>query len=344
MTSRKLSEAEKQQILELYRLPSETTSTLAGRFGVSNSTISRVLKSSLPTEEYEHLIQQKRMVRLAGEECLTPELPPSPVLSWAEEQLGLQLEEEVSPPTPDPAPEPQDDSPKRRLRRRTSSPDSPAAAPEAETRAMEQSAEAEPPSAPIVVERIRPVLPPPRPKVAAPEAEVLEELMDDHRLARVEENALDDDDDLDEEEFGDDDLDEEEFGDDDGDEESDSSGPLLLGRRMNGEMLVQILPLAQAAIPRTCYLVVDRSAELITRPLKDFGELGQIPEEETQAKTLPVFDNHRVAKRYSNPRNHRVIKLPDGRVLQKTTNHLQAKGITRLLIDGRVYAVPGQLN
>lgn len=337
MTSRKLSESEKQQILELYRLPSETTSTLAGRFGVSNSTISRVLKSSLPTDEYERLIQQKRMVRLAGEECLTPDLPSSLAVPQVEEQLGLKLEE-VFPPTT----ELQDDSPKRRLRRRTSSADSPAeGAAVLETATTAPGLLPELSSPPIVVERVKPVLPPPRPKVAAPEAEVLEELMDDHRLARVEEHALNDEDDLDEEEFGDDDLDEEEFGDDDSDEEGDSPGPLLLGRRMNGEMLVQILPLAQATIPRTCYLVVDRAAELITRPLKDFGELGQIPEEETQAKTLPVFDNHRVAKRYSNPRNHRVIKLPDGRVLQKTTNHLQAKGITRLLIDGRVYAVPG---
>jgi len=73
--------------------------------------------------------------------------------------------------------------------------------------------------------------------------------------------------------------------------------------------------------------------------LKDFGDLGQIPETEFQAKTLPVFDNHRVAKRYSNPRTQRVIKLPDGRVLSKASSHLQAKGITRVLIDGRVYSL-----
>ncbi|MCY7282567.1 MAG: hypothetical protein LH679_03825, partial [Cyanobacteria bacterium CAN_BIN43] len=56
-------------------------------------------------------------------------------------------------------------------------------------------------------------------------------------------------------------------------------------------------------------------------------------------KILPVFDNHRIAKRYSNPRTQRVIKLPDGKILQKTYSHLKAKGISRLLIDGRVYAL-----
>jgi hypothetical protein len=146
----------------------------------------------------------------------------------------------------------------------------------------------------------------------------------------LEEEDLDDDDldDLDDEDLDDDDLD-----------DDLENGSLLVGSRIAGKMLVQVLPLAEASLPRTCYLVVDRSAELIARPLKEFGDLGQIPEAETLEKTLPIFDNHRIAKRYSNPRTQRVIKLPDGQVLQKTSSHLQAKGITRLLIDGQVYAL-----
>jgi transposase-like protein len=60
MSPSRLSEAEKQQILELYRLPGETTSTLASRFGVSNSTVSRILKTGLVEADYEALIQQKK--------------------------------------------------------------------------------------------------------------------------------------------------------------------------------------------------------------------------------------------------------------------------------------------
>jgi hypothetical protein len=114
---------------------------------------------------------------------------------------------------------------------------------------------------------------------------------------------------------------------------------LLVNNRFRDGSVIQVLPFTEAPIPRICYLVVDRSAELITRPLKEFGDLGQIPDEEIQEKTLPVFDNHRVAKRYSNPRTQRVIKLPDGRVLQKASSHLRAKGITLLLIDGQVYSL-----
>ena len=101
---------------------------------------------------------------------------------------------------------------------------------------------------------------------------------------------------------------------------------------------VKILPLSQASFPRTCYLVIDRSAELIVKPLSEFADLGVIPTEENREKTLPVFDNHRIAKRFSH-RRERIIKVPDGRMLQKTSRYLQDKGITRLLIDGQIYSL-----
>ena len=42
---------------------------------------------------------------------------------------------------------------------------------------------------------------------------------------------------------------------------------------------LQILPLSQASLPRTCYLVIDRSAELIVKPLAEFADLGAIPKQ-----------------------------------------------------------------
>jgi hypothetical protein len=143
-----------------------------------------------------------------------------------------------------------------------------------------------------------------------------EELLDDQG------DDLDDLDDLDDE-------------DDDDDEEWEAPRPLVTRR---GDSLVRVLPLSAASLPRTCYLVIDRAAELITRPLRDFGDLGQIPNPETQQRTLPIFDNHRVAKRFSTKRD-RVIKVPDSRMLHKARYQLQAKGITRLLIDGQVYSL-----
>ena len=63
MSPKKLTSDDKQEILNLYRQTPETTSTLADRYGVSSSTISRFLKSTLSDMEYEDLIQQKRLAR-----------------------------------------------------------------------------------------------------------------------------------------------------------------------------------------------------------------------------------------------------------------------------------------
>src|SRR4028119_863928 len=66
MTVKKLSDSDKQEILNLYKHTGETTSTLAERYGVSNSTISRMLKITLPEQEYEVLIASKRAARVPG--------------------------------------------------------------------------------------------------------------------------------------------------------------------------------------------------------------------------------------------------------------------------------------
>ncbi len=123
------------------------------------------------------------------------------------------------------------------------------------------------------------------------------------------------------------------------DDEDDFNGFLAGGDlQLKSESLVEVMPFADAVLPKTCYLVIDRTAELVTRPLKDFGELGQIPEAEIQARTLPIFDNHRIARRFSH-RNQRIIKVPDAEMLKKTSLQLSAKGITRLLVNGHIYSL-----
>lgn len=338
MTARKLSDSEKQDILQLYRTTGETSSTLATRYGVSTSTVSRLLKSTLPVDEYEALIQQKRSLRGAdsspeiAEQVIEPEVTKPEVtkpeasiepftLPLIESTPELESEPESEPESTSvapPAPEltvPTRAKPILRHARQAN----------AETLANNGGKQLEVPLANLDTAQPAHVEP------GFEEGEVLKEILSQN-LVEPEDDLVDDlEDDLD------DDLDDD---DDDFDgDEGDGGQPLLVSGRLKDGFTVQILPLAEAPIPRTCYLVVDRAAELVAPPLRDFGDLGQIPEAEIQAKTLPIFDNHRIAKRYSNPRTQRVIKLPDGKILSKTSSHLRAKGITRLLIDGRVYAL-----
>ena len=60
MTGTKLSDSEKLEIIELYRETEENTVTLAERYGVSSSTIRRILQGAIPVEEYKALVQQKQ--------------------------------------------------------------------------------------------------------------------------------------------------------------------------------------------------------------------------------------------------------------------------------------------
>jgi hypothetical protein len=331
---RKLTDSDKQEILKLYRETAETTSTLAERYGVSNSTISRLLKSTLPEEDYEYLVSLKRAARtpegraqvsydqlpLLSQQPTTPITPATPATpATRSEQPRIELPKVETPkPIIKEVSQPEPVSPPIPVIRRVKT----------------RSSATETPQIPVVKEQERETVKPRTSELPlirrtilddeTPRAKDIEDIFDDDLL-----NESDDLDDLDEDLF----EDEEDFDDDDFEEPT----PLFTTRRL-GQGAVQVLPLSVAPLPKTCYLVIDRSAELITRPLKDFGDLGSIPAIETQQKTLPVFDNHRVAKRFSTKRD-RVIKVPDSRMLQKASNHLQAKGITRLLIDGQVYSL-----
>ncbi len=360
MTVKKLLDSDKSDILNLYRQTGETTSTLAERYGVSNSTISRLLKSTLPEEEYETLIASKRAARTSGGDATlhSPFNDQEPDVLVGE-QLILDPGQETTEST----------SVSSRLRRRSSAVsksketpvstevqlqllDTPnvisdiegSSAPllnqnvesqnlyndvEAELRSsaspLNQDADNKPRvrqpkrlDRPAVVSSRSSTLD----EVSEAEASTLAEMLGEDLLDNSEElMELEEDEDL--EYLDEDDLDRD---------------PPLLTRRMPSELLVQVLPLSEATLPKTCYLVIDRASELITRPLKEFGDLGQIPTQEDQQKTLPIFDNHRVARRFSTKRD-RVIKVPDSRMLNKARSHLQAKGITRLLVDGQVYSL-----
>lgn len=314
MTPTKLSDSDKHEILRLYRQSDENTITLAKRYGVSSSTVRRILQNGLSEEEYETLVQQKqkRSSHSPGSIAESPE--PT------DEETTIRSSEPV--PTYPPVAQA---TPNSKLIRK-------------------RSALTSEPVPSILGEETR------QPGASALEAEGVDLLEDDYegRTGNLEEilgeDLLDREEDF--SDFDDDEEDDEDLDDFDGEDLEDDdllfqdSRPIRpgLSLQLRPKTIVQVLPLSEASLPRICYLVVDRAAELITRPLKAFGELGQIPAEEIGEKTLPVFDNHRVARRFST-RNQRVCKVPDGRLLQKTAPYLQAKGITRLLIDGQVYSL-----
>ena len=292
MSPRKLTDATKKEILKLYRETEATTSTLAERYGVSSSTVSRFLKNSFSSEEYEQLIQKKRLARNPRgleEEEAAADLPEKAieVISVRAAQIAAKDEQAFEPPIA----------------------------------SVEQLT--------LLMDTVYP------PEADNPEDTEIngDKTLETANLSEFFVEAIEEEE---EEDELDEDWDEEE--DEDEDEEEGELADSYLGPTIVKTAQLQILPLSAAAFPKTCYLVIDRAAELITRPLKDFAELGKVPPQEIQQRTLPIFESHRIARRFSK-RKEKVIKVPDGRLIEKAHAQLEAKGITRLLMDGRIYAL-----
>jgi transcriptional regulator with XRE-family HTH domain len=334
MSPRKLTAADKKEIVKVYRSSTDSTAALAARYGVSNSTVSRLLKSHIPEEEYEVLLSEKRHQKADfSEEATLIDLPPGPDEETLDEstledlpQTGQQL---VLPVNGQPKPVKQNPAQElRRVRRRSSA----LLDNDLETATHEQTGAT--PKPVIKSQKATPVAPTPvLPAELTPllVTELGDEEDDQEDLSAIasilgEEmgDLLDEEEEEDEEDFGD---------------EDDWSEPMIPTVMATENLQVQVLPLSAANLPRTCYIVIDKFAELVAKPLRDFAELGKIPTEEVPQRTLPIFDNHRVAKRFSSSHTHRVIKVPDSRLFQKTTRHLAAKGITRLLVDGQIYSL-----
>lgn len=380
MAPKKLSDSEKQDIVELYREPAETTTTLSERFGVSNSTISRILKGALDKDEYDALVQQKRAKGAASSSNQTADDSaesdsgtsdsgpsdtiesgkPKPIIKSAKsgqgksspvEEVEAELDANVNAdvdansaiadqaePSAAELSESEEEADRRARKRSSAKP---------VTKSDRIRAQAEQAVAEKIGQQLQLLDAAFRDEtpLAIPETADPVVLDAPESLSVTDLDDEDDEDDFDDEleDDLDDDIDDldDDFDDDDEDDEDDDDDfdvGILDSTAARDRILIEILPFEDADLPRTCYLVVDRFAELITRPLREFGHLGQIPEAEVQEMTLPVFDNHRVARRFSR-RNQRVIKVPDGTMLEKTSDYLQAKGITRLLIDGQIYAL-----
>ena len=151
--------------------------------------------------------------------------------------------------------------------------------------------------------------------------------------------AIDDADD-----FGDDDEEDDLLSAEDDEEDSfQDSGEFhtvaVLPIAVDDQREIQAAPWSPAVLPSCAYLLVDKTVELQARPLAEIPELGMLPTDEQGRQALVLFTNPRQAKRHCG-RTQRVIKLPDPALLGRTAPYLQAQGISRVVIEGALYALP----
>jgi len=277
MPRAKLSDAERQELIRLYQTTDATAITLAAKFDISVSTAARMLKATLPEDEYQELSKgkRKRGVESRGMST-TAEVAVTPELATELPEGALEPSDEFFQPAQPAQPPARSARPPRISRAR-------AAANAAAKIAAEKAELLE--SFPVFSEDNDP----------QPEISALEYLSQDN---------------------------------------DDGQG---LEQGNVDVVPVDVQAFEDLELPRICYIVVDRASELVVRPLRDFRQLGSMSELDSVALAIPVFDNHRWARKFSN-RFQRILKVPSY-LLDITRHYLVDRGITRAIMGKRVYSL-----
>ena len=303
MATARLIDSQKQELVQRFR-QGESTQALADHFGCSTTTITRLVRSEMDPKDYAALRDQ-RQKRGHGQLPLAMESSP--------------IEELVEPEQPPVAVEP-DQAP---------------------------VAVAPPQKAPVLAEGLQDKL---APAVDEDDNNYSEEEANEEPLAPPEANsghstvlAIDDADDFGEDE--DEDTEEDLLASDEEEEEDpirdagDFHTVAVLPISVDDQRETRPAPWSPALLPSCAYLLVDKTVELQARPLGEMPELGRLPSEEQERQALVLFTNPRQAKRHCG-RTQRVIKLPDPALLGRTAPYLLAQGISRVVIEGALYALP----
>ena len=90
------------------------------------------------------------------------------------------------------------------------------------------------------------------------------------------------------------------------------------------------VPIAEVDLPKVVYMVVYKHIELETKLLKDYAVWDFLPEEDLNRKTIEIFFDIKIAKRFTN-KEQKVIKVPNSDVFKIAAPILVSKGISRIV-------------
>ena len=98
------------------------------------------------------------------------------------------------------------------------------------------------------------------------------------------------------------------------------------------------VPLTEIEFPDVAYMVVDKKIELEVKLLKDYPEWQFLSENELNRKTIEIFSDLKIAKRYCN-KEQKVIKVPNTNVFRVAAPYLISRGITRIISSEKLIAL-----
>ncbi len=98
------------------------------------------------------------------------------------------------------------------------------------------------------------------------------------------------------------------------------------------------VPILDFNFPKMVYMIVDKKIELETKYLREYPDWQFLSQEELNRKTIQIFDDLKVAKRFCN-KEQKVIKVPNTNVFKITAQILLNKGITRIVSSDQLIAL-----
>ena len=98
------------------------------------------------------------------------------------------------------------------------------------------------------------------------------------------------------------------------------------------------IPISEINFPNTLFMIVDKKIELEIKLLRDFPDWQFLPKEDLDRKTIEIFDDIKLAKRYCN-KDQKVIKVPNTDVFKITAPILLSRGISRIVRSDQLIAL-----
>ena len=98
------------------------------------------------------------------------------------------------------------------------------------------------------------------------------------------------------------------------------------------------IPISKVDFPKKVYMIVDKTIELETRYLREYPEWQFLSKEELNRKTIQIFIDLKVAKRFCNA-NQKVLKVPNTDVFRLVAPFLLEKGISRIVSDDKLISL-----
>ena len=98
------------------------------------------------------------------------------------------------------------------------------------------------------------------------------------------------------------------------------------------------IPISDVRFPGVVYMIVDKKIELEIKFLKDYPEWRFLPQDDLNRKTIAVYLDIKVAKRFCN-KEQKVIKVPNPDIFRIVAPLLISRGISRIVNEDRLISL-----